>query len=618
MTSIDEPDLIDRVQKFKSIALDGLKDLHERWNEIDQYFLSNQWSNDMIQRMPRWRSKPVYNIIFETVEGLHAIMTDQRPVQQAYQRAGGTQRVANIITRHMEQLHIDQRIERKNSMKWKDKLLKGTGFWKMLWNSKTKNIEVERVSPRNILPDPLAKDIPECRYLTEERMVPLSDIVEQYPDKIDEIMATRDETLSRAVDQDKMEIDGTAKVVKNQTWFMDSAFEDDIEGKEIAEKAAKKKLKYPRGRVVTWVGDVILEDKPNPHEFDELLGLWPYVRDPCIEVPDEFWGISPADLMLSGQDEVNRLDAMIYDNINTVANPLNIAIRGTLDSDAFTSNPNALIEVDADSTDAFKRDRGTPLPDQVFKFREIKIEEIRAVVGMRQVLQGDVSASQRPGAVRAAIDSAMQRIRELIRLNNHGLEILGEMMVDTMTRKYKPGRFIAVSSSDDDFEDLSSPTVSAEVREAMNSPAVQRELMAMRRQIQIGSPNPEFTQGLQEGIANGLSEDEARAALKLKGILELKDDLRDGRYGYRVEIHTLQGRDPESVRQTVTDLLRYGNGEVVDAEAVWENVELVGKQRMIKRIRERDKLKLRVAELEQQLQAVQGQAQAGPALTQGG
>ena len=101
-------------------------------------------------------------------------MTDQRPQAFAYPRASGEERVANIISSHLDQLHVDLDIEAEASRRWRDKLKFGTAIWKTTWDFKEKEIKTQRVAPSNFFPDPLATSMKEARYVFEEQEMALS------------------------------------------------------------------------------------------------------------------------------------------------------------------------------------------------------------------------------------------------------------------------------------------------------------------------------------------------------------------------------------------------------------------------------------------------------------
>lgn len=617
----EKQELISRLKRWRSISKDAVEKRHSIWKQNELYYLSDQWSKDRIDRMAKWRSAPTYNIIFQTVELIHSLVTDQRPVAFSFNRAGGSVGIAQLISSILEQRHIDLDIEEKDSYKWKDKLIVGTSFWKNTWDTEQKDINTVRVAPENIFPDPLAEEVQDCRYFFHREIMPISDVVETYPDLFDEIVNSKDKELEGIFDLNTKQITRSAKVEVWECWFKDTTIDpvtaqDPSSGSEII----RRQRRYPRGRVVTFVGDVVLDDRKNPYKFKGAGGHWPFTKDILIKQRGEFWGISLVDIMKQQQDEVNQLEAMIFDNIKTVVNPIYVALKGAVDIESFSNAPGAFIE--EDEPGAFRREPGINIASDVFRFRDAKVEELKQIPGVTDALQGSVGASQRPGAVRAAFEASMTRLREMIRNSNRALSDMGERQIDLMQQFYEVGRMVALSAPEDDVSDLSNKFNQEIIKEALNDERVMREIRAARQEKRIIERNPQFDERLEEERQNNPDlndEKELRRIVKTKGIIEFKDDIRQGRYGYRVDVHSLQARDRQSFVNLVVDLLRYGNGTVVDAQAVWEWLDLPGKDRMIARINETERLRQENQQLQEQLaQLGQGGAQAPNALPAGG
>jgi len=590
--SKEDQALLDRLFRMRDIATDAVVDRHTNWRENEDYYLGIQWAEDRLDKLATWRSAPVYNVIFQAVEHIHSLVTDQRPKAFAYNRAGGTERIANLLSSHLEQLHVDLELEYLNSLKWKDKMLFGTGIWKIFWNSDEKMLDTVRVSPDRIFPDPLATDFTDARYCLELMDLPISDVLETYPDKFDEIKASHSNEFKDIFDRKNDEVIRSARVNVWQCWYKDTAFDEFEVGVEEMDKKDMKKRqrKYPNGRMTTFVGDVILEDMKNPYEFTGKDKVFPYVRDVLIQQLNEFWGISLVDVMKFPQEELNELEAQIFDNIKSVVNALTVAAEGALDVDAFVNAPGSVLEVQTDGTqpigNVFARIPGVNIASDVFRFRELKVEELMKMAGITDTLTGNVGASQRPGSVRAAFEASMSRLREMIRNDNRALSKMGEKQIDLMQQKYDVEKFIAVSNQWDDIASLQSDTVQAEVRKAMQDPKVMREFQGQRVERQINVPNEQFANeaAALQAQQPEITQDEIRDLLKIDGILEFKDDIRVGKYGYRVDVGPMQARDRESFQNLVIDLLRYGDGNIVDAQAVHEWLELPNKEKMVQRL----------------------------------
>jgi len=611
----EQQEHLNRLFRMRDVATDAVVDRHTNFKENEDYYLGIQWAEDKVDKLATWRATPVYNVIFQAVEHIHSLVTDQRPKAFAYNRAGGTESIANLLSSHLEQLHIDLDIERKNSLKWKDKFLFGTAFWKVVWDFDGNEIDTVRVPPDRLFPDPLATDFDDARYCVELMDMPISDVLEMYPDMYDEIRASKSEEFKDIFDRKNDEIIRSSRVNVWQFWYKDTAFDEetivpvDVDKQEFT----RRRRKYPNGRMTTLVGDVILEDRKNPLKYKGKDKVFPYVRDVLIQQLNEFWGIAIVDVMKEQQDELNELEAQIFDNIKSVVNALIVCAEGVLDIDTFVNAPGGVFEVQTDGQqpieNVFKRLPGTNIASDVFRFRDIKVDELMKMAGITDTLTGNVGASQRPGAIRAAFEASMSRLREMIRNDNRALSRMGEKQMDLMQQKYEVNRFIAVSNKWDDVTELQSQTNSEAVQKALSDPKVMREFRTTRLSQQVIVPNAEFSTALetQRQLQPEMTEKDIRNLLKVDGILEFKDDIRVGKYGYRVDVGPMQARDRESFQNLVVDLLRYGSdGPVVDSQAVHEWLDLPGKERMIQRMNVNAQLRNENEQLKQMIQQLQG------------
>jgi len=332
---------------------------------------------------------------------------------------------------------------------------------------------------------------------------------------------------------------------------------------------------------------------------------------------EEFYGTSIVGPIKLQQLEVNELEAAIMDNIKSMGNPKTYAIAGAVDTDTYTNAPASLTEVEAeDINTAIKTEQGASVSGDVFKHLESKKADVRRTSGITDAITGQVAASQRPGSVKAAFEASMGRMREMIRMNNSAMQVLGEMMVDLMQQYYKAGRIIYLSN-DEGVTDFEDPNMAPLVQQALNDPKVQKELNSPFREITIQEPNPEFQQEVDALQAAGTfqSLDDAKRAVQAKGVIEFKNNIFEGRYKYRVSVHPMQARDKQALAQDMTNMIQYAGEAGQDLlPHVIEALDWPNRRAIIRDIRQSRKLRQRIAELESQVQGQQSPpAQGAPA-----
>lgn len=562
----DDANLINSLHKLRSIGRDYIAPHISLWARNVDYYNEKQWDRELLDTMALWRSAPVDNIIFQTVETMHSLLTDQRPEGFAFARAGGSANIAELLSGHIRQLHDDLEIERKNSTKWRQKLMKGIGWWKVFWDASRKRIETDQVNPENMIFDPLATEVKDMRFIGEKKRISLAELLETYPDLYDRLVEVKssDTELRTAFEHIRSGAETVASDVDVwEIWFKDATLEIEANGTDSTdgETIKQRKRKYPNGRVVKFVGDVKLEDNKNPYKWEGSEQLWPYVKDHLIEQDGEPVGISLVSTMISGQDIINTTEQKIQDNLNTVVNSFFVTKKGAIDIDEFTNAPSTVIEVEGEEgavENSFKVVNGTNISSDAFKYLQNKKADLKELVGLTDAITGNVAASQRPGAVKAAFESSMTRLREMIRQDNRAMATMAEMQMDLMQQFYEVDRTIYLMDKNSDTTDVSTPAAQALVREVMADPEIQKELRRPVRDITVNETNESFKQGLAQQTAGGqVSEAEARAALRAENIIEFKNNIQEGRYKYRIDIHPLQARDKSAFADQVIQLLQF-------------------------------------------------------------
>ena len=569
-------ELITKLQKFISIASRELDEWKEVWRQNEAFYEGRQWSDEQVKALANWRATPVDNIIYETVETMHAICTDQRPVGYAYNRAGGDQTTADILTSIIESIWEDCKIERKDSKAWKERMIYGNSFWKVWYSQDEKDVMCDGVRPENLYIDPFADDIQGARFIAEKKLMPLSSILEMYPEHYDRLINSGTTVRGGAgtsydgysnhhnsTNDERKEDSYDRQVDLWEVWFRDTASEEytDVTQEDGKEEFIKNRLKYPRGRVAKFVGDVILEDRKNPYKFKGSKAVYPYIKVACVQNVYEFYDKSIVQPMIRDQQEVNQIKAQVLDNIKALGNSKIFAKVGVMDIDTFSNHPAEIVEFDIEQgeriEDNVKVVDGNSLPNDVVRMLETTKRDMRSKAGLSDALTGNVGASQRPGSVRAAFEASMGRIREMIRLGNAGLAELAEMSIDLVQQFYGVDRIVYLSNPMNDTKNYEDPKLSKEVREALSDELVQKELRSPLRKVIVNQANEEYSGNVQDAIQNGLSQEDAADAVRLSGVLAFKNDIRKGRYKYRMGVHPLQARDKQGYIETMIQLLQF-------------------------------------------------------------
>ena len=587
------------------------------WTENISFYRGGQWEQKHLDSIAFWRSASVNNVIFSTVEQVHSLMTDDQTSAFVKRVAGGSFTTEQILDSIVTQIWDKRKVPETDSKVKKDCLYFGTGFFKVWYNKFLKDeplkIDVKRISPFDFYIDPLANCIEDARFIFERERTSKAELIKRYPDKLDMILSGVGETNNPIGDEgskldsssfDFVEIAYLWHCYIKELTFVVNDYDD------VDEKDIKKMIrKYPNCRCVVMYGTQILEDYPYEYPF------YPYVRQPLIEMPDEFFGLSLVTPMKEGQVELNQIESAILDNIKTNTNPIFRATEGVVDADEFVPIPNSLVTM-KNKDDIFDRLPGVQLPQEVFVMVDKKREEIMARAGISDVTFGSGAQSSRPGTVKANFNASITRIREYLRLSHRAIEEVGRMIIKIAQISTPADTMIEISNKDNLIFDFGNADNIDFLKEGINDPKITKNLEI--GQVVLNQKNPDFQAQLTALIDSGqsdsyLKEADLRTIILRKGIAEFKNDISQGSYDYCVSSHPIQVQDPNQMLELLTTLLQYGNADpttgspgMIDFQYALENMlnVLPNKKDLIARLKKKQKM------LEANL-AAQNQAQPG-------
>ncbi len=392
----------------------------ERWNRNLRFYRGKQWQ----QGLPKWRAKPVVNMIFAITELTDSIMAGSDTKAQLKAMEGGDEGTAEAYQHIDDYMNERGRYARaiRRDRRWGLKV--GTGISKVWWDESfgpEGNVRQDAVIPFLFFIDPRATCIEDAGFIFEAKEFTLAQVREMFPDKADLITDAHlggYEKLGIQVDIDLEDILGRAKewrrkqpadnsifseipdakhrrdsarVVVIEGWLRDGSLSDvpllDDEGNQLEKDGAPMfKKKYPSGiRNVVFVGDVLLVDQDNPYHH----GRMPYTAWCPYEIEDDFWGMGEPDQLLSIQNEFNKRRAQVIDNANSMGNPVWIIDDTSGVDEKKVSNKPATILFVRTGTQA-RRDIPPALPAYVWNSQTAMKEDMDFVSGMHEVMQGRV------------------------------------------------------------------------------------------------------------------------------------------------------------------------------------------------------------------------------------
>ena len=409
--------------------------LMEQWKKYMKAYTGELYKNDS---RPDYKSNQVSNLVFSTVEAIRPIMTDNNPKFIAVPNTPNGQEFSSDVQMALDYEWDREKMPTKLPAQLIPMLIYGTAVWFVQWDGRDGeygNIKIKPVDPFNIFPDPLADDMDSCEYVIYATYQNANQIKQQFPDKADAIEGSRitmSELVNNRDDNDSSEEN---QVLILEMWCRDWTSMDEIDG--------EKKLKYPKGRVITCLPDlgIILNDKKNPYKD----GRFPFVLMKNYDVPFKFWGTGEVEQILSPQIYVNELTNQIIDNAKNTANMQWIIDKNSgIGQGKLTNRPGLVIRKNPGSE--VRRDSPPAMPSYVREQIEILKADIQDISGVLDSLKGEkqtgvVAAS----AILALQEASQSRIRLKIKIMESNLTELANMVYSRMQQFWKLDRWVRVT-----------------------------------------------------------------------------------------------------------------------------------------------------------------------------
>lgn len=310
------------------------------------------------QRMPKmakWKSRPVKNYPFQIVESQSTFLTDNRPAIAILPREAGDEHIAKLVKAGVDYWWDEQYMDRKMMDVVKGSRIQALGWIHLYWDAEKKK-HVSEVLPMwafKVDPDCTADNY-DPTYGIYEFKTTVGEIKSKFPDvDLTQFDPAYRPTDGKLFDETYYGSDTPRALERNginslatptwcyQLWIRDGEadyIEKDIGGGKVA---VIKKRKYPKGRVITIAGGVVLEDKPSP--FDH--GEFPFIPYFAYTVPGRLVGVGDIHNILSSTIYRNRTLQQLYDSIEKSMGALILVNPRLFKGDRLTNEPVQVHEV---------------------------------------------------------------------------------------------------------------------------------------------------------------------------------------------------------------------------------------------------------------------------------
>lgn len=415
---------------------------------------------------PRYRVRLVSNQIVSGVSSMLSKYLKTKPKMYATPGTGShkdlkaSQAANRFLSYWWDDFHLDDALEEATLYG----LIMGQGYWKICWDEyaakqmtflldpqgqpitsepiKEKylaqleqagiepqyttaymgDIRVEVLSPFDLYVDPTVKNFSDAKWAIQVMYLSPEEVKTRYAKDLppDSVMASPDTSLPM----------GRADAASGLTV------------RKVACAYFLPQPSLPKGRIVTWSGGEMLEDKA----WDYPSNVLPFVKFPGVRIPGSVYDMSVVEQAIPLQKELNRTLSQIVEFKNMTVKPQWIAPVGSL-RDRRTDEPGAVYQYNPIGP-AGRGPEPIPienLPTWVFNHLEEINGRLNDLFGRTEVTEGAVPPNVEAGvAIDLLQEMATDRIAPAIRLMEIGLAEAGQQMLALAKEYYIEPRMVKI------------------------------------------------------------------------------------------------------------------------------------------------------------------------------
>lgn len=456
----EESKAIKMVDNLYNKAKSARRQYDERWLDYYRMFRGKQWK----EARPSYRHSEVINLVFRAIQSEVPILTDGMPKPEFVPSEPQDHEIASILNDVLDSdWHYNNWSYQLTEMVY-DANFYGTGFGYLGYDHEKDNglggICFESADPFYSFPDPNAMNInTKSKYFIYSEPKDVQEMKQEYPehkhliksDLIDLAVRTlNDSSKYKPQTENTTYVDSNShdsskdQVLKVCAYVKDlEEVEDEVEGPDN-QSVFVSKLKYPKGRKLTLVSGILVDDGPMEHEDAKF----PYLRLTNYILPREFWGMSEIEQLESPQKIFNKLISFTLDVLTLMGNPVWIVDNTSgIDTDNIVNRPGLVIEKEPGSE--VRREEGVQLQPYVLQMIDRMKGWFDDVHGMQEASRGvrpeGVTAAS---AIEALQDASQTRLRLKGRNIDAFMQEFGQMYSSRVFQYYRSPRIFRITNNE--------------------------------------------------------------------------------------------------------------------------------------------------------------------------
>lgn len=420
------------------------------WDRWFRRYVGHHWDTPR----PAWKSSPVVNFIFSTIETIIPIMTDNRPQITVVSRDRDSVDIGEILGNINTRVWVDNRMDAKLPEILKTTLTIGTSFAKVWWNPALAegkgDIAVSVIDPRNIYPSPGAKSMDDANYVVFAANLPLRTVEKMFPKSEGKIpTGIWDQDLMVDKNTGPLDISSFGSVGPIQTtdgtrssWPLDSFHGRQMMRRDKLVTMVELWFKddNDQANVIIMANGVLLKGPIIPFAHNKF----PFIPFIDYTMPSSFWGMGEVQQLEPVQLNINARRGQLTDILRLTGNPIIVVDADAgVDPKALRAKPGLVVLKNRGSE--MKWLQPPQMPSGLFDIQTLDKQDFDGISGIFDVTQG-----RRPVGIEAASaivelqEAAQTRIRLKTRNMEGSLRMMGEQVTALAQQFYTKERTIRI------------------------------------------------------------------------------------------------------------------------------------------------------------------------------
>lgn len=456
------------------------------WQARRRYYDGKQWSDNKTQNI--YRSKPIFNVIRQTIQGTLPILTDNRPGFNFFPKNPSDLEFSKMCNEILESWWEKSGIDHDLVAVLHDSMLYDCGIIKITWDPDAEegagDVKVAVISPFDVYVPYGAEDFNKsCGWVIHKTYKEVGALRRMFPQmseqiKSDDAGINRDgksgggsggagnigneqlQIVSPTDQYSKPGMSGTGgsgdtrKMVEVwECWIDDEETEKIVLQDENGQDREVEKKKWPNGKVVTVLPNqsLRLNVSSNPYKHAQK----PFVRFIDAIIPREFYGEGEAKSLMSTQRMINKVLAHTFDYFNLMSNPIWINESDSgVSSDDITNQIALILTTKPGGADKIRREFPPALQSGALDFYSVLINQAEQISGISEITQG-----RKPTGVSAAsaIENLQEAAQTRIRLKERNMQVsltqMARQIISLMMQYYTEPRVARITGESGQWPD---------------------------------------------------------------------------------------------------------------------------------------------------------------------